>query len=522
MNSYYTAAFFGVFLPLVVIVYALFPKKARWIVLLLASYAFFFLLSRKLIVLLIASTVSIYLVGLVLDRLRAKGELTAAKEDTSQTASKTATPWMRLVFALGVLFNLAPLVAFKHMGDLESLISGLPISVELPHWAAPVGISFYTLMALSYLIDVYRGNIPADKHLGRVALFLSFFPQIMEGPIARYQQTAHQLTAGNRVTAANLYAGSLRILWGLAKKVIVADRLDAFVACIYAYPGQYDGGMVALGALLYLLQLYCDFSGTMDVGLGMARIFGIALPENFRQPFFSRTLPEFWQRWNISLGTWMRDYIFWPVMASRPVKWLSSAGRKARAPRWNSLLAYAFGLAIAWFVSGLWHGAGGQYMFVSFYFFALIFLGRLLTPAFRKVMSALHVNRKSAWFHAFQILRTLVLIVIGVLFFGAVDFSSAWDLFTILVQKFSFASFANGKVLDIRLDIHDFAIVAIVLALALVVGIVKERGIDIAAWASGKGIVFQWTLWLVLNMCVIVFGAYGVDYAQVHTIYSLF
>ena len=161
-------------------------------------------------------------------------------------------------------------------------------------------------------------------------------------------------------------------------------------------------------------------------------------------------------------------------------------------------------------------------MFVSFYFFALIFLGRLLTPAFRKVMSALHVNRKSAWFHAFQILRTLVLIVIGALFFGAVDFSSAWDLFTILVQKFSFASFANGKVLDIRLDIHDFAIVAIVLALALVVGIVKERGIDIAAWASGKGIVFQWTLWLVLNMCVIVFGAYGVDYAQVHTIYSLF
>lgn len=519
----------GIFLPLTVVVYAAVPKKARWVVLLLASYAFFFALSRALVLALLVSTLSIYICG------RGMGALIARRDEAlSQAKSgkkeirKTFARKMKWVMVAGLLVNFGLLAAYKYLHFFASIIDGglalmgIHLNIQLPVWAAPIGISFYTLMAGSYLVDVFRGTISAEKNLGKVALFLGFFPQIMEGPIARFGQTADQLMAGNPVTRANLYAGTLRMLYGLCKKIIVADRLNAFVKLVFDNYGCYDGGMIALGAVLYTLQLYCDFSGTMDLALGMGRIFGVTLPENFRQPFFSRTASGFWQRWHITLGSWLRDYVYYPVSLSKPAKTLTKHARKKLGNRYGPLLASSLALICVWLGNGLWHGAGSQYLFFGIYYFVLIVAGSLIEPTAARLAERLHVSRESVGWRAFQIARTLVIIVVGELFFRANGLAAGFEMFGTMVTGFTFESFANGTVLSMGMDGKDFAVVAIAVVALLVVGILRERGVDIIGRVGAWKLPARWAVWYGLFLVLLIFGAYGAAYTPVDPMYAQF
>ena len=216
------------------------------------------------------------------------------------------------------------------LATTSNCMKALGHSVSLPtvHFALPIGISFYTMTAASYLFDVYRKTIPADHNIFRVVLYLGFFAQLSEGPISRYQQTADSLWEGRPITWHNLTFGMQRILIGLIKELVVADRLNKMIATIFNNYTACDGGVIAVGMIGYTIQLYMDFSGAMDVVLGIGEIFDIRFPENFRQPFFSRTISEFWTRWHITLGTWFRDYLFYPVSMSKPLKYLTMATRK--------------------------------------------------------------------------------------------------------------------------------------------------------------------------------------------------
>lgn len=207
----------------------------------------------------------------------------------------------------------------------------ISFTVPIPKIAAPIGISFYSLQAISYICDVYRGKISADKNFARVALFMSFFPQIMEGPICRYSDTAQQLFRGDAVKYENLTSGMQRILYGMMKKLVIADRVNGLVTETFSNHANYNGTVAAVAAVVYTLQLYMEFSGTMDIVIGSAEIFGIKMPENFRQPFFSKTISEFWQRWHITLGTWFKDYIYYPISMSRTSKKLTKKQEKSSA-----------------------------------------------------------------------------------------------------------------------------------------------------------------------------------------------
>lgn len=534
MTSYFSFIFLAAFLPVVVVLYAVTPRRARWAVLLAASYVFFFWLSRELILALVVSTLSIYLAGLGLGALieRRQAAVKAAKSGKREIRAAYARK-MKLVMAAGLLVNFGLLAAFKYLHFFASVIDGalgvfgIVLNTELPVWAAPIGISFYTLMAGSYLIDVYRGTVQADRNLGRVALFLGFFPQIMEGPICRYGQTADQLMAGAPVTRANLYAGTLRMLWGLGKKMIVADRLNAFVKPVFSDYTAYDGGIIALGAVLYTVQLYCDFSGTMDVALGMGRIFGVSLPENFRQPFFSRTAAGFWQRWHITLGTWLRDYIYYPVSLSKPLKKLTSKARKRFGNRYGPLLASSAALFCVWFGNGLWHGAGSQYIFFGLYYFVLIVAGSLIEPTAVRLAERAGISRDSAGYRAFQIARTLVVIVVGELFFRAEGLDAGLAMFGAMVCDFNPASLVDGSVFGvgvsgIGLDGHDLAIVLAFVVLMLVVGLIRERDVSITERVAAWPLPARWALWYALFFAVIIFGAYGTAYAPVDPMYAQF
>lgn len=529
MNSYFSLVFLGAFLPATVLAYGIAPRRVRWVVLLAASYAFFWCLSGKLVICLAASTLSVYACGLALGVQHKRREARLAHAESGKRALRAASKRrMRLVLFLGIAFNIGLLVVFKYLGffggSAASLLGllGIETSFALPSFGIPIGISFYTLMAMSYLVDVYRESAKADRHLGRVALYLCFFPHIMEGPICRYGQTAYALTEGDPLRRASMYEGTVRILYGLAKKIIVADRLNAFVKPVFDNYGSYDGGIIALAAVLYTVQLYCDFSGTMDVALGIGRIFNTKLPENFRQPFFSRTASEFWQRWHITLGAWFKDYVYYPVSLSTPCKRLTSKARKRLGSRYGPLLAGSVALLCVWVGNGLWHGAGGQYLFFGMYYFVLITLGGLIEPAASHLTQRLGIDRERVWYRAFQVSRTLVIVFVGELFFRANGLNAGLSMFGQILTEFTLDSFFDGSIIAVGMGRGDYLIVTLFSLVMLAVGAAKERGTDALLALGRRGAVVRWSVAIALFMAIVIFGAYGTGYTPVDPMYAQF
>ena len=531
MNSYFSIAVIGAFLPAVVLVYALAPRRVRPVVLLAASYLFFWSISGALLVFLLVSTVSVWALGLLLGRLqtRRRGALAVPGCDR-KACRRFYRRAMRGVVAGGVILNIGILIALKYLGFFariaQPLLALIGIAADGPGAlgtiGVPIGISFYTLSAVSYLVDVYREGTAPDRNLGRLALFLAFFPQIMEGPICRYRQSASALWEGRPVAAHNLYRGGMRILWGLAKKLIVADRVNLFVKTVFDAGATYDGGVIALAAVLYTVQLYCDFSGTMDFAVGAGQMFGVELPENFRQPFFSRTAAEFWQRWHITLGSWFRDYVFYPVSLSAPVKRLTGAARRVLGNRMGPLAASGVALAAVWLCNGLWHGAGGQYVLFGLYYFVLIWGGGLMGPVAERFCAAVGIDHNGRAWHAWQRARTLAVVFVGELIFRAPGGTAALAMVARLVGGFTLASFRDGTVLSLGMDAADFAAVGAFCVALFVVGLLRECGTRLFGrmWAAHP--VARVTAMVCLALTVVVFGAYGAGYQPVDPMYAQF
>jgi D-alanyl-lipoteichoic acid acyltransferase DltB (MBOAT superfamily) len=528
--NYCSPLYFLLFFPPVVLGYQLMPKRWRWTVLLAASYVFFWTISRKLLIYLLLSTFSIHHFGLWMDTIQRERD-TAVKgvERSARKELKAAYGKKQLhVIAFAVVLHVGLLLVLKYSSffgrNFNALLSALqcPISVPVPTFLVPIGISFYTLQAVSYLFDVYRGVIPADRNLGRLALYMSFFPGLMEGPIARYSDTAKQLWEGEGIHYHNLTFGIQRMLYGYLKKFVVADRLDLLVKTVFLDYAQLDGGMVALGMICYTCQLYMEFSGTMDVVLGSAEIFGIHLPENFRQPFFSKSISDFWTRWHITLGTWFKDYIFYPVSLSKPMKKLTSNARKKLGNHFGPLCASSIALFCVWFCNGLWHGAAWSYLFFGMYHFVLILLGNITEPYSRQLLERLHIQRNGAAWSVVRIVRTVLLVNIGELFFRAHGLAAGLSMFRIMVSKFTLTSFADGTFLTLGLDAYDFLIVLVTVVIVLGVSLLHEQGISIRETVAEQKTGVRWALYYALILAIVVFGAYGIGYVPVDPIYAGF
>ena len=329
--SYHNPVYLFLFLPAVLLAYQLTPRKRRWILLLFAGYFFFWTISGKLVQYIIGTTFFTHYIGLWLDLLKTsckeKGEKEKKLEKGREKAVRTQyRKKERQVLALGVCTLLGALACLKYynfFAQNANLIlehAGQRGIFQVKTLLLPVGISFYTLQAISYMADVYWEKIRPQRHLGKLALFLGFFPQIMEGPISMYGQTGEALWKGEDLRGENLSAGCARILWGLFKKMIIADRLYVLVTAVFEHYQDYNGSIVTFAAIAYTLQLYMEFSGCMDIVIGSGRLFGVTLPENFCRPFASENAAQFWRRWHITLGTWLKTYVFYPLSVSRMVK----------------------------------------------------------------------------------------------------------------------------------------------------------------------------------------------------------
>ena len=528
--KYSDVLFLGGFLPLTMLIYNLLPQKHRWKVLLIASYIFFWSISGKLLIYLIISTFIMYCFGLWFElNQKEKADILANTEKENKKAIKEKYQKnQRKILVYACLVQIGILVVLKYSPFIGTNINSLfkilkiPFELKISKFIVPIGISFYTLQAVSYMIDVYKGKIVADKSLSRLALYMSFFPQIMEGPICRYSETAEQLWQGNKITYNSLTLGIQRLLFGIMKKNIIADRLNPLIISVFTGYAEYDGGIVALGMIGYTLQLYMDFSGTMDMVIGIGEIFGVKLPENFRQPFFSKTISEFWTRWHITLGAWFRDYIFYPVSLTNRCKKITTSLRKKIGNFYGPLVSSSIALFCVWICNGLWHGEAWNYIFFGMYHFVLILLGRIIEPLVKKVNEKLKINNQNWLYKGLQMIRTTILVLIGELFFRAFGLQAGFTMFKEMITRFSFNLIGNGTFLKLGLDKGDFIIIAVTTVIVFITSILKEKGINIRESVSKKNIVIRWTLYFALIFMIIIFGAYGEGYVPVDPMYAQF
>lgn len=530
ISSYFSLAYLGLLLPLTIVVYAAAPQKIRRWVLLIFSWLFFWSISGKLIVYLLFSILSVHHIGLWLSMLQEEGDrlLKAADRGERKALKAQCQRKQRMVMTFGACLHIGILLLLKYGPFFVLNINrvfralGLHVNLTVPSFALPIGISFYTLQAVSYLFDVYRRKIPADKSLFRLALFMSFFPQIMEGPICRYEDTARELWEAEPIRFQNLVFGAERILFGAMKELVLADRLNLLIQNVFTNYDTYDGFVIALSAVCYTLQLYMDFSGTMDIVIGSAQIFGVTLPENFRRPFFSRTISEFWKRWHITLGTWFKDYVFFPLSMSKPLKKLTSRARKRLGNHFGPLLSGSIALFAVWFCNGLWHGAGWHYIFFGMYHFCLILIGNMIEPLVLSVTGKLHISRSSLPYRCFQIVRTAVLVCIGELFFRATGLRAGFAMFRKIFTNFTLATFRDRTLFTFGMDQKDYLIVFIAVLLIFVVGLLQEKGIAIREKLAGKNLAVQFSAYYALVLFIVIFGAYGSGYVPVDPIYAGF
>ena len=533
LSAYFSLLFLGFFLPVSLILYSLTPGKYKKYALLAENLVFYWLISGIYILYLLGSVAAIYGLGRWMQHIYAcrDAAVKAAEKPERKAIKKRYTAKARRVLTFGVVAHVALILVLKYTDFFLMNINALfGIGIPFPGFVKPLGLSFFILQSISYLVDVYRQTIPADGNILRLGLFLSFFPSIVEGPICRYSDTAQALWEAKPICYKNLCLGLQRIAFGLMKKLIIADRLNPIVEEMFTANAGYPGYMALFGGILYTLQLYADFSGSMDAVCGVAQIFGLTMPENFRRPFFSKNISEFWTRWHITLGTWFRDYIFYPVTMSGGMKKLTTAARKKLGNHFGPLLAGSIALLCVWFSNGLWHGAAWHYVFFGLYHFVLILLGNIFAPAFKKVNAALHLSSENKAFHLFQMVRTSFLVVLGEIIFRADDMTMALNMlkriFTDFVNPFSkyysARDFVSSMLSSANSSPQDLCIVAVGAAVLLLVSVLQERGTAIRERLAARPAWQRWCVWYALILFILIFGAYGPGYVAIDPMYANF
>lgn len=509
--SYQSAFFIFIFLPLSVLGYALTPKRFRWLELLIASTLFYIATSFLLYKVVFASALFTYLIGLYIDRLH---------RIDAKASRVRHTLIVAIVLLLGVIAGL------KYLKFILSIANSILVMVcgyRFPYFfyiGVPLGISFYTMQALSYLIDISRKKYAPQRNFFKLLLYLTFFPTIIEGPIARYDAIAPDLFAGHDLQLTSLRSGLLRVVWGIMKKMVIADRLSMFVVRIFNTTATSNpGSIIALGAVAFTIQLYMDFSGMIDASLGIAYMFGITLPENFNKPFGAKTVADFWKRWHITLGAWFKDYLFYPILLAAPIKKLNKKLRKRGFKHTALVLTNAIALFAVWLANGLWHGSGVQYVAFGMYYFILLTLATLCEPGIERLCKTLHINRSSLIYRGLQTLKMMIIIVLGELIFRAPDFNYAITLIQGIVTNFQPEALWSGVLLRLGMDLYDWGIVIVMMG---VVGVVLYAKDTMALRPVFTVPQWQWTMITTLVFVIFIFGAYGEGYSTVAVLYGGF
>ncbi len=520
-----------IFVAIVVVIYYLFPKRTKGIVLLIASYVFYFINSSKLTIYLIITTISIYCISLLMTKIDklAKEKCKLLEKDSKKIIKKNAKIKKKLLLVVALVINFGILIALKYCNfiflNINSICNVFNIDFNIPfkNVVLPLGISYYTLQAVSYVVDVYRGKYKADKNFFRVALFVSFFPHIVEGPIGKYDLIADDIYNSHKFNYKNFTYSIQLILWGYFKKMVIADRAGLFVSTIFDNYTTYGGVIIIASIMLYTLQLYSEFSGCIDIVRGVAGLFGITLSENFKRPFFSKTVQEFWQRWHITLGVWLKEYVFYPISFSKLTVKITGAFKKIVKNNYiTKILPSVISMFFVWLVMGIWHGASWKYVFYGMYYYFIMMAGMVLSPLFKIILRKLKINTQKKWYKVMQIIRTHFFVFIGMMIFRASTIKEAFCIFKSIFSFKSIDKVLNGKIFSLGVGISDFIIILVSVILLYIVGIIQEKEYMVRDKIAEKKVVVRWAIYYILLFSILIFGIYGKGYNASSFIYGNF
>ena len=487
---------FLIFVGIAVIGYYLIPKRFQWIWLLIFSYIYYASSGIKILFFLLYTTITTYGTGRLLDRVNHK-----------ELPRNEAKSRKRRILIGCLLLNFGMLAVLKYTNfAIENVNAIFHAGISFQKLILPLGISFYTFQSMGYIIDVYWGKYEAEKNPFRFALFVSFFPQLLQGPIGRFDRLARQLYEQHSFDLLKAQYALQLMLWGFFKKLVLADRAAVVVNQVFQNYTQYSGVTNIVAVLMYSIQLYMDFSGGMDVVIGVAALFGVELDQNFKRPYFATSITDFWHRWHITLGTWMKDYIFYPVSLS---KWMGKFGKwskKAFGKKTGRVVPICVANIIVFLVVGIWHGAAWKYIAYGLYNGLIIAISSLLAPLYRKGFEKFHINPKSGAWHVVQILRTFLLVNISWYFDMAVSLSAAFAMMKSTVTGFSLATLTDGSLMMLGLDKLDYMILAMGCLVVFLISFLKERGIQIRESLGRKPLVIRWAVYGMLVFGIPMFG----------------
>jgi D-alanyl-lipoteichoic acid acyltransferase DltB (MBOAT superfamily) len=476
---------FLIFFPLVTAIYFLVPHRFRWIHLLAASCVFYMFFIPVYIFILIFTIVIDYIAGIMI-------------ENAEGTRRK-------MFLAMSIIANIGVLAVFKYFNfftsNVNELLAGFHMtghSLPLLKIILPIGLSFHTFQAMSYTIEVYRRHQKAERHFGIYSLYVMFYPQLVAGPIERPQNLLPQFRTEHFFDYDKVTSGLRLMAWGMFKKVVIADRLAIIVNGVYDHPQDHHGISVLIAMLFFSIQIYCDFSGYSDIAIGSARVMGFTLMRNFRTPYFSKNIAEFWKRWHISLSTWFRDYLY-----------ISLGGN--RMSRWRSYLNQF----IVFIVSGFWHGANWTFIIWGGLHGTFVILARIAEPARKRIRALIGVNTEAYWFRGYEIITTFILVTIAWVFFRADSFRTALSMFVYLrhgLKADISAMVHTRRVLDVigffqGIDPLDWAVIIVSVGVLFAVDWMQFR-MSVNEWLVKRNVFFRWAIYFGIVYFILFLGKF--------------
>ncbi len=488
-----------VFFPIVVLLYFVLPKKTRMYWLLFASYYFYMSWNVKYGLLILFSTVLTYICGLTLERIKQR------YRGKQQKSLNLIVIFSSLIINLGLLFY------FKYtnffINNVNSVLQKIGIDVQYSNFdiVLPVGISFFIFQAISYTVDVYRDEIQAEKNLFRYALFVSFFPQLVAGPIERSKNLLIQLRDNPKFDVDNAKNGLLIMMYGLFMKIAVADNISTIINPIFNSADNYSGMMLLFATIMFAFQIYCDFNGYTQIAIGSARVLGFKLNQNFDSPYMGSSIKDFWRRWHISLTSWFRDYLYIPLGGSRKGK-----------------LRKQINTMIVFLCSGLWHGAAWHYVVWGGLNGLFSVIEDIFKPVKERIDKHLSIDKGKWMYKVFQRIITFILIDFTWLFFRATSLTTALHILKKIVSDFRLAWFVNFEFVSAFESSYVLMTVMVPLFIIIALDVIKYYGKDIKAAIFSQQIVFRWVIYATIMLAILYWSLYGTGYEQTQFIYFQF
>ena len=507
-----TSLEFAVFSAIGVIFYYIIPKNLRWIVLLLLSYIFYISGGIGMLFYLLFTTVTTYIFARAIGKVK-KGE---TKEEKLKAKRKK-----RIFASLALILNFGLLYFVKYWNFTMDLIK-VPGTIMRVDILLPLGISFYIFQSMGYIIDVFRGKYEPEKNIFKFALFVSFFPQLTQGPIGRFDKLAPQLYKGNEFSFDNIKEGLKLLLWGYIKKLVIADRASVVACAVIDNYTNYSGSLILFGVIFYCIQLYCDFSGGIDIIRGIARLFGVDMAHNFRRPIFARSLADFWRRWHITLGAWLKDYLFYPITLSKPFINLGKFLRKHIKGKAGKILPTSLATFIVYFVIGIWHGASWKYILFGCWNGVIITVSLLLEPYFISIKKKLSIKENSIFYIILTIIRTNFIVVLGRYITRAAGVGDALNMLKSTFFDFSLSSLFGGTLMNLGLTMYDYLVILIGVVLIFILELGDELGVRMTEKIEKKGIVPTFLMIFLSVLIFVIFGIFRGDYIASEFIYKQF